>query len=53
MIPCLLQQGTASEATLVTLLSARARVMRQYREREGAGLDEASIMGKLVAYTSG
>jgi aromatic-L-amino-acid/L-tryptophan decarboxylase len=44
-------QGTASEATLVALLSARAQVLRKYRN--SPDFDEAVLMGKMVAYASG
>ena len=46
-------QGTASEATLVALLSARARAITQYKEEHpGQDLDEGQIMHKLIAYAS-
>lgn len=46
-------QGTASEATLVALLSARARAITTYNEDFPAeDLDEGQIMHKLIAYAS-
>uniref|UniRef100_A0A7N4NMV6 Aromatic-L-amino-acid decarboxylase n=1 Tax=Sarcophilus harrisii TaxID=9305 RepID=A0A7N4NMV6_SARHA len=44
-------QGSASEATLVTLLAARTKVIRQLQAKS-PGLTEAAIMDKLVAYAS-
>lgn len=44
-------QGTASEATLVALLSARAKVLRKYRTTPD--FNENEIIGKMVAYASG
>uniref|UniRef100_H3A7F5 Aromatic-L-amino-acid decarboxylase n=1 Tax=Latimeria chalumnae TaxID=7897 RepID=H3A7F5_LATCH len=43
--------GTACEATLMSLLAARTKVIRQ-RQAENPNLKEAEIMGRLVAYTS-
>jgi aromatic-L-amino-acid decarboxylase len=43
-------QGTASEASLVALLSARAKTIRKVKEEKG--LDEGEVIGKLVAYAS-
>lgn len=45
-------QGTASEATLVALLSARARFARKYTST-CRSFDEDNFIGRLVAYTSG
>lgn len=44
-------QGTASEATLVALLSARARFARKYTST-CRSFDEDNFIGKLVAYAS-
>lgn len=44
-------QGTASEATLVALLGAKARALERIKE-ERPELSEAEIISKLVAYTS-
>ena len=41
-------QGTASEATLVAVLSARARAVREHREED----PESSVMSRLVCYGS-
>ena len=41
-------QGTASEATLVALLSAKAKAVKQSNES-----NEAIKAGKLIAYASG
>ncbi|XP_021950777.1 aromatic-L-amino-acid decarboxylase [Folsomia candida] len=43
-------QGTASEGTLVALLSARARTVKAYAKT--SGYDESTFLGRLVAYTS-
>ncbi|XP_394115.2 aromatic-L-amino-acid decarboxylase [Apis mellifera] len=44
-------QGTASEATLVALLGAKARKIRQVKEQHPEWTDN-EIVGKLVAYSS-
>uniref|UniRef100_A0A1L8DZG1 Aromatic-L-amino-acid decarboxylase n=2 Tax=Nyssomyia neivai TaxID=330878 RepID=A0A1L8DZG1_9DIPT len=44
-------QGTASEATLVALLGAKAKTMQRVRE-EHPDWDEATIVSKLVGYCS-
>ncbi|XP_072164416.1 aromatic-L-amino-acid decarboxylase-like [Diadema setosum] len=44
-------QGTASEATLVALLAAKMRAIRQ-QQAANPDLDQYDIMSKLVAYTS-
>lgn len=44
-------QGTASEATLVALLGAKARTLDRIKQ-ERPELSEADIISKLVAYTS-
>uniref|UniRef100_A0A4X2L388 Aromatic-L-amino-acid decarboxylase n=1 Tax=Vombatus ursinus TaxID=29139 RepID=A0A4X2L388_VOMUR len=44
-------QGSASEATLVSLLAARTKVIRQLQDK-CPGLTKAAIMDKLVAYAS-
>uniref|UniRef100_A0A8D2JMW1 Aromatic-L-amino-acid decarboxylase n=1 Tax=Sciurus vulgaris TaxID=55149 RepID=A0A8D2JMW1_SCIVU len=44
-------QGSASEATLVALLAARTKVIRQLQARTPE-LTQAAIMEKLVAYSS-
>uniref|UniRef100_A0A8C4WLR9 Aromatic-L-amino-acid decarboxylase n=1 Tax=Gopherus evgoodei TaxID=1825980 RepID=A0A8C4WLR9_9SAUR len=44
-------QGSASEATLVTLLAARTKTIRRVQS-ENPELTEADIMSKLVAYAS-
>ncbi|CAH6999163.1 Ddc [Phodopus roborovskii] len=44
-------QGSASEATLVALLAARTKAIRQL-QAASPGLTQAAIMEKLVAYTS-
>ena len=44
-------QGTASEATLVALLGAKAKIIADLKENNA--LDkESDVLGKLVAYTS-
>lgn len=45
-------QGTASEATLVALLGAKAKVMQRVKA-EHPEWDEYTIVSKLVAYCSG
>lgn len=45
-------QGTASEATLVALLGAKARALAKYR-KEFPDLSDFEIVSKLVGYTSG
>ena len=46
-------QGTASEATLVAILSARAKTIREKREvEERQEGEEDSIMTRLVCYGS-
>ncbi|XP_056631560.1 aromatic-L-amino-acid decarboxylase-like isoform X1 [Diorhabda sublineata] len=44
-------QGTASEATLVALLGAKARTM-DIIKKENPEMSDAEIVGKLVGYTS-
>ncbi|GLH01302.1 uncharacterized protein GBIM_07469 [Gryllus bimaculatus] len=44
-------QGTASEATLVALLGAKARVLRKARQ-ENPDVNENDIVSKLVGYAS-
>ncbi|MBZ3870970.1 Aromatic-L-amino-acid decarboxylase [Sciurus carolinensis] len=44
-------QGSASEATLVALLAARTKVIRQL-QAQSPELTQAAIMEKLVAYSS-
>nr|XP_054773616.1 aromatic-L-amino-acid decarboxylase-like [Lytechinus pictus] len=44
-------QGTASEATLVALLAAKMKTIRQKIE-EDPSLDQYDVMSKLVVYTS-
>ncbi|KAJ8300053.1 hypothetical protein KUTeg_021572 [Tegillarca granosa] len=44
-------QGTASEATLVALLSARSHVLHRLKEKD-PNLNEAHVMSRLVAYCS-
>ncbi|XP_025833652.1 alpha-methyldopa hypersensitive protein-like [Agrilus planipennis] len=44
-------QGSASEATLVGLLSAREKTVKELRENDPS-LSESDIRGRLVAYTS-
>ncbi|XP_014112306.1 PREDICTED: aromatic-L-amino-acid decarboxylase isoform X3 [Pseudopodoces humilis] len=44
-------QGSASEATLIALLAARTKTIRQVQS-EKPELTEAEIMGRLVAYAS-
>ncbi|XP_028835792.1 aromatic-L-amino-acid decarboxylase [Denticeps clupeoides] len=44
-------QGTASEATLVALLAARSRKVKQIRSEE-PDLSEAQVISRLVAYAS-
>lgn len=44
-------QGTASEATLVALLGAKAKMMKQIKE-EHPDWEDAIITSKLVAYCS-
>ncbi|XP_067001500.1 aromatic-L-amino-acid decarboxylase isoform X1 [Anabrus simplex] len=44
-------QGTASEATLVALLGAKARIMRSIKE-ENKDMDDHIIVSKLVGYAS-
>ncbi|KAM7036850.1 aromatic-L-amino-acid decarboxylase isoform 2-T2 [Passerculus sandwichensis] len=44
-------QGSASEATLIALLAARTKIIRQVQS-EKPELTEAEIMGRLVAYAS-
>jgi hypothetical protein len=46
-------QGTASEATLVALLSARAREIFKYKkDHPDKQLEDGEIMSKFVAYSS-
>ncbi|XP_065523785.1 aromatic-L-amino-acid decarboxylase isoform X2 [Lathamus discolor] len=44
-------QGSASEATLISLLAARTKMIRRVQS-EKPELTEADIMGRLVAYAS-
>lgn len=44
-------QGTASEATLVALLGAKARAI-DAAEKDNPNLTDAEIISKLVGYTS-
>uniref|UniRef100_A0A8C8R9I5 Aromatic-L-amino-acid decarboxylase n=1 Tax=Pelusios castaneus TaxID=367368 RepID=A0A8C8R9I5_9SAUR len=44
-------QGSASEATLVTLLAARTKMIRRVQS-ENPELTEADVMSRLVAYAS-
>ena len=44
-------QGTASEATLVGLLAARSKVIKQLRATD-ASLTQADVMSRLVCYYS-
>lgn len=44
-------QGTASEATLVALLGAKARALDRIKN-ERPDLNESEIISKLVAYSS-
>ncbi|NWS46601.1 DDC decarboxylase, partial [Probosciger aterrimus] len=44
-------QGSASEATLISLLAARTKTIRRVQS-EKPELTEANIMGRLVAYAS-
>lgn len=44
-------QGSASEATLVALLAARTKMIRQL-QAASPELTQAAVMEKLVAYTS-
>lgn len=44
-------QGTASEATLVALLGAKAKMMRKVKEQHPE-LSEATIVSKLIGYCS-
>lgn len=44
-------QGTASEATLVALLGAKAKKIRQVKQEHPEWTDN-EIVGKLVAYCS-
>lgn len=46
-----LQQGTASEATLMSLLAARCKAVRRVQVSKPEK-SEAEIFSKLVAYTS-
>ena len=46
-----LLQGTASEATLVAVLSARARAVRLYKEKVEEE-EDGVIMSKLICYGS-
>lgn len=45
-------QGTASEATLVALLCAKARAVARVKE-ENPDMKDADIVSKLVGYASG
>ena len=48
---CLLFQGTASEATLVALLSAKARAVEKFKNGNKEG-NLSEFKSKLVAYAS-
>jgi aromatic-L-amino-acid decarboxylase len=48
----LLIQGTASEATLVALLGAKAKMVRRVM-KEHPEWSESTIISKLVGYASG
>lgn len=50
-VPVILQQGTASEATLMSLLAARCKAIRRIQASKPEK-SEAEILSKLVAYTS-
>lgn len=45
-------QGTASEATLVALLGAKAKIMKKVKEEHPDWID-SDIIPKLVGYCSG
>ncbi|XP_033732723.1 aromatic-L-amino-acid decarboxylase-like [Pecten maximus] len=45
-------EGTASEATLVTLLSARTKTLRQHNKSGDGHHDDGAVLSKLVAYCS-
>lgn len=45
-------QGTASEATLVSLLAAKSKAMKKVKETEPQ-MEEHAIVGRLIAYASG
>ncbi|XP_021961790.1 aromatic-L-amino-acid decarboxylase [Folsomia candida] len=45
-------QGTASEANLLTLLTARTRMVKYCKNNRKPGYDETTILGRLVAYAS-
>jgi aromatic-L-amino-acid decarboxylase len=47
----ILLQGTASEATLVALLGAKAKTLRRAKQ-EHPEWSEATIISKLVGYAS-
>jgi aromatic-L-amino-acid decarboxylase len=44
-------QSTASDATLVALLGARSKIIKEMKEKDPS-LDEYLIQSKLVAYCS-
>ena len=44
-------QGTASEATLVAILSAKARAVEKFKDQNKDG-NLSEFKGRLVAYTS-
>lgn len=46
-----ISQGSASEATLIALLAARTKTIKQVQSKKPE-LTEAEIMGRLVAYAS-
>jgi hypothetical protein len=48
---CFLLQGTASEATLVALLGAKAKALRKAKQ-DHPEWSEAIIISKLVGYAS-
>jgi hypothetical protein len=45
-------QGTASEATLVSILAAKTRFVNNYKQKD-PGMSEMDVISKLVAYCSG
>ena len=49
--PLIVQQGTASEATLMSMLAARCKAIRRV-QASNPEKSEAEILSNLVAYTS-
>lgn len=45
-------KGTASEATLVSLLAAKSKAIKKVKESEPQ-MEDHAIVGRLVAYSSG